>query len=144
MRKSIIITLFILFFSGMLDLAARLPFVDYLFPEQGALQDFEFTDFIFSKRSLDTVRNKEITIINFGLLDRRGIARLIDSLNLYSPRVIGIVALFNCPPASDTSNCAALRDPEGSQLLSSAIRRTKKCVLASALRVRKSGLYEDS
>lgn len=142
MRKSIIITLFILFFSGILELATRLPLVDYLFPEQGALQDFEFTDFIFSKRSSDTVRNKQITVINFGSLDRRGIARLVDTLNRYSPRIIAIDAFFNCPPGPpDTVRCAALRDPEGSEMLSSAIRRTKTCVLASALKNR-TGIFE--
>ncbi|MEI9919690.1 MAG: CHASE2 domain-containing protein [Bacteroidota bacterium] len=126
----------------MLELATRLPFVDYLFPEQGALQDFEFTDFIFSKRSNDTVRHKKITVINFGSLDRRGIARLLDTLNRYNPSVVGVDAFFNCPPGvTDTARCPRLRDPEASQLLSLAIQRTKKIVLASAL-LNRQGIFE--
>ncbi len=47
------------------------------FPEQSALDDFEFEDFSFSTRKTYGSKDENIVLINIGNLDRRGIAKQI-------------------------------------------------------------------
>ncbi len=66
-------------------------------PVGDALGDMDMTDIRFSDPRLreDPVVNEDITIVNFGNLDRVGIAALVDILNKYNPKVIAIDALFD-------------------------------------------------
>lgn len=78
--------------------------VDFLDPVGAALGDVELTDMVFSKfrdedrHGVDT----NIVIVNIGYSDRAEIGEMIDNLNAYDPKVIGIDAFFRQPKDAET------------------------------------------
>ncbi len=116
--------------SGTLSVFASLVLVGWLllkfdssriFVE--ALQDYNITDIYFSKLSDERPQSPEIVLVNFGDVDRTTIAQMIESVNKYEPKVIGIHKLFAPEVNYD--------DPIGDSLLSVACSKVKNLVLMS-------------
>lgn len=70
--------------------------IDFLNPIQNSMDNFNLTDMVFSsirdpqKVPVDT----DIVVVNIGNLTRSGIAKEIEIINSYEPRVIGIDSFF--------------------------------------------------
>jgi len=73
--------------------------LDIIDPLAESFRDTELTDMVFSQFRDEPPADTNIVIVNFGLLDRGGIAAQIMNLNKYQPKVIGIDALFLSPRA---------------------------------------------
>lgn len=96
--------------------------VDFLDPVGAALGDVELTDMVFSQfRNEDRYGvDTNIVIVNIGFSDREQIAEMIDQLNVYDPKVIGIDAFFRDE-----------KDPEIDEMLASAMSDVENLVLVS-------------
>jgi CHASE2 domain-containing sensor protein len=68
--------------------------LDFLSPFQKAIENFDVSDYAFTKFEGDTYFESDVVLINLEKLDRRGIARLLDSISAHKPKVIGLDALF--------------------------------------------------
>jgi len=96
---------------------------DVFSPVSDAFKDFELTDMYFShfKESEDVEEN--IVLVNIGNLNRAEVADLINILNEYQPKAIGIDAFFRNPK----------KEPGVDSALVEAFSRTKNLVLVSEL-----------
>lgn len=105
--------------------------IDFLDPIQNTLEDFYVSDIVFSKlRDYDEVTvDTNIVLVNIGLLDRRAIARQVEIINKYKPKVLGIDARF-----------ITLKDPSDDSLLQAAFSRVKNLVLVSELKMISPGV----
>jgi len=111
------------------------------FPEQAALFDFEFEDFIFSVKESKTEVDTNIVLINIGLLSRAEIAQQINIISRYKPKVIGMNVIFGCP----FEDCSQRSDTVDNKSLSEAIKTAGNVVLSSKLwssKVNSSGQYD--
>ncbi|MCO5268649.1 MAG: CHASE2 domain-containing protein [Brumimicrobium sp.] len=69
--------------------------INYLNPITKSFEDFEFTDLYYSNlREKSLLVNKDIVLVNIGRESRQSIAKQIEILNKYQPKVIGLDALF--------------------------------------------------
>ncbi len=79
--------------------------IDWLDPVQNFLQDLEITDIFFSSvRNHDEIpQDTNIVLVNVGFLKRQQIAKQIEIINQYNPKVIGIDVFFkkNYPDSID-------------------------------------------
>jgi CHASE2 domain-containing sensor protein len=99
-----------------------------------ALKDFELTDYAFSKLRPDPEADQRIILVNIGNLSRREVAREIQLIAQYKPRVIAFDGFFNCEGGlRDTLNCPQLLDTLGNLMLSAAIQSSPRFVLATKL-----------
>ncbi len=83
------------FIFGLMGLFASLTYfkVFELFDPIGEMfADFELTDIVFSQLQDDPIADERIVMVNFGVIPREGIARQIEILNKYNPKVIGLDA----------------------------------------------------
>lgn len=129
-----VIVLIITFFLGYATpwITDRI-FFQVAFPQLIALQDFHWEDFVFKLRP-DVGREDRITLINISEGNRLDIARQIELINSYEPRVIGMDVFFNCPDGrKDSANCLFGMDTVANGALHRAIRKSKKFVLSSRI-----------
>lgn len=97
-----------------------------------ALGDVELTDYVFSGIRDDPDVDTTVTIVNIGELSRRDIAKEIEIISKYKPKVIGIDSFFDCESGvRDTLNCRQLIDTAGNRMLSDAIRKAGNVILVS-------------
>ena len=91
-------------------------------PMKTALKDFDFNDVAYSKlgKGKDIPPDSRITVVNIGDLDRLGIAALIEKVNVYNPKVIGLDAYFE-----------GEREREKDSILASVFSKTKNLVVVS-------------
>jgi CHASE2 domain-containing sensor protein len=102
-------------------------------PISQALQDFELTDYAFSKLRPDPTVDERIIIVNLAP-SRREMAQQLQVISQYKPKVIGIDSYFDCEGnLRDSINCPQLKDTLGNLLLSSAIADAGNVVLVSKL-----------
>lgn len=96
---------------------------DFLNPIGDALSDMKITDQVFSNPAYreDPDFEENIVIVNFGRLDRRGIAQQINIINRYHPRVIGIDTFFR----------SLKEDSIGDLILADALSNIENLVLGS-------------
>ncbi|MBC7487657.1 MAG: CHASE2 domain-containing protein [Cytophagaceae bacterium] len=97
---------------------------DIVNPLAKALADFELTDVVFSHMRGNPGTEPNVTIVNIGQLDRRGVAALIEEINAHHPKVVGIDAFFRAPK----------EDVEGDSLLSAAFSKVDHMVIVSQLK----------
>lgn len=95
---------------------------DVFSPISDAFKDFELTDMYFSHFKESEEVENNIVLVNIGNLDRGGVAELINVLNEYQPKAIGIDAFFRSP-----------KEPQLDSALVQAFSRTKNLVLVSEL-----------
>jgi CHASE2 domain-containing sensor protein len=97
----------------------RGPIVD---PLHDALYDMELTDLVFSKLRKETEADTNIVIVNIGELSREMIAKELQIIAKYEPRVIGIDVLFK-----------NTKDRVGDSLLKNELQAVKRLIMASKL-----------
>ncbi|HSY62624.1 MAG TPA: CHASE2 domain-containing protein [Cytophaga sp.] len=110
---------------GFIWVISNIPInADVFSPISDTFKDFELTDMYFShfKESEDEENN--IVLVNIGVLPREGVAELINVLNEYQPKAIGIDAFFRKPD---------LANPKQDSALAAAFSKTKNLVLVSEL-----------
>lgn len=91
-------------------------------PMKMALKDFDFNDIAYAKAHKDDEikEDKRIIIVNTGVLDRAEIGFLIEKVNEYKPKVIGLDIYFE-----------GEKDPQKDSILREAFRKTKNLVAVS-------------
>lgn len=113
-------SMFIIFCIWVITL---IPFnSDLLNPIEKTFSDFKLTDIYYSHIKESPVASDDIVLVNIGYLPREGIAEMINIINEYKPKVVGIDAFFRQP-----------KNPEGDQALMHAFRNTQNLVLVSEL-----------
>jgi CHASE2 domain-containing sensor protein len=115
--------------SGLTSLRAFSAFD----PISVALQEFDLTDYVFSKFRDAPNPDPRIVLVNIGH-SRREIGQQIQIISQYKPKVIGIDSYFDCEGGLyDTINCPQLLDTLGNLMLSNAIQEAGNVVLVSRL-----------
>ncbi len=115
-------TLFIFLLMGAFNMLFFLKIFDVFDPVGDALGDMEMTDVVFSQLREPPPVEERIVLVNIGRLNRAEIGYMIDIVNQYEPRVIGIDAFFAVP--KDSMLDATLED---------ALGRVPNLVIASKL-----------
>lgn len=110
MRRFLLDTIFCsLFIFSLIGLFASVTFFRFfdIFDHIGEMfEDFELTDLVFSQLQDDPVADENIVIVNIGTIPREGLARQIEIINTYNPKVIGLDALL--PPGKPWPEDSAL------------------------------------
>jgi CHASE2 domain-containing sensor protein len=91
-------------------------------PMKMALKDFDFNDIAYAKAHKDERIKKDdrVVIVNTGYLDRAELGFLIETVNAYQPKVIGLDIFFE-----------GEREPEKDSILREAFKKTKNLVAVS-------------
>jgi CHASE2 domain-containing sensor protein len=91
-------------------------------PLKMALKDFDFNDITFSKykKKRDINPDNRIVIVNTGMLDRAALGFLIEKINTYNPKVIGLDIYFE-----------GEKEPEKDSIFREACRKAKNLVAVS-------------
>jgi CHASE2 domain-containing sensor protein len=99
--------------------------IDFLDPIQNTIEDFKITDIVFSqRRTTDDVKiDTNIVLVNVGKLNRFGIAKEIEILNQYEPKIVAIDAFF-----SDEKN------PDNDSVFAEVLGQTKNLIIVSELK----------
>ena len=127
-------TLFVFGLMWALDRITQLNMFDAFDPIGKALNDFELTDYAFSRIRKDPLVDQRIVLVNIGHIPRAAIAEQIRIISQHNPKVIGIDGYFNCEGGlRDPFNCPQLLDTLGNLLLSNAIQEAGNVVLVSKL-----------
>lgn len=92
---TILCSLFIFSLIGLFASATFFKIFDVFDPIGEMFADFELTDIVFSQLQDDPIADDRIVIVNFGVIPREGIARQIEILNKYEPKVIGLDAMLD-------------------------------------------------
>lgn len=103
---------------GFTSILSRINILDSI---TTSISDIDITDIYFSSGFSYKDKNvdKDIVLINFGVLDRSGIAQLINNINKHNPKVIGMDTFFSTRKDS-------IRD----YMLRDAFQNTNNLVLA--------------
>ena len=93
-------------------------------PMKLALKDFDFNDIAYAKAHKDEgiAIDRRIVIVNIGHLDRAELGFLIEKVNEYNPKVIGLDTYFEGPKELE---------PQKDSILKEAFRKTKNLVAVS-------------
>ena len=116
-RDTILATISVFIF---LILLGMIPLNFYVLnPMKLALKDFDFNDITYAKlgRAENTPVDNRIVIVNSGHYDRAELGFLIEKINSYNPRVIGLDIYFETE-----------REPENDSILRETLRNTKNLV----------------
>ncbi len=95
---------------------------DVLDPIGDAVADIEITDLVFSELRSIPPADTNIVIVNIGNLPREGIADIVNIINEFNPKTVGIDAFFSNPKDSITD-----------QKLMNALSQVENLVLVSKL-----------
>jgi CHASE2 domain-containing sensor protein len=109
---------------GML---ALLPINTHILdPIQMGLQDFDFTDMTYARlgKNKKSTTDNRIVIVNIEQADRAAIARLLQRVKSYQPKVIGLDVLFE-----------TAKLPQTDSALAAEIKQTPNLILASKLQM---------
>lgn len=98
--------------------------LNFLDPIENTIQDLNLADVVFSKMiKNDTIQiDTNIVLVNIGDLNRRGIAKQLEIINRYEPKVVGIDAFFR-----------NLNNPLNDSTLKAVFESTKNLVLVNKL-----------
>lgn len=123
--------LIFVFFFAIGKLADQFTLLD---PLGDAFADVELTDIMFSRMGKNEqfrsetnedgenikIINKDIVLVNVGPVDRRGIAHMVNVVNQYEPKVIGLDIFFrkDKEPEQDFPLIAALSDVDNLVMVS--------------------------
>lgn len=104
--------------------------LDLIDPIGKALDDFQTTDLVYNALRDEPAKDTNITLVNISTLNRASLATLINNLNKYNPKVIGIDARFF---KDKTEYYVQNGLVNGDSLLEIAFAGTKNLVLATEL-----------
>lgn len=114
----------ILVFGAFFLIGKATEKINFFDPISDAFSDVELTDLAFSRleknKKLRDDEQSVVTIVNIGHIPRQGIAILIDSINKYNPKAIGIDAFLRADKGFATD-----------APLMAAIMNTKNCVMVT-------------
>lgn len=96
-RDTILCSLFIFGIMGLFASVTLFKVFDLFDPIGDMFSDFELTDIVFSQLQDDPIADERIVIVNIGDLPREGIARQIEIINKYQPKVIGLDVMLDAP-----------------------------------------------
>lgn len=131
---SLIITVFVFFMLWGANAITDLKVFSAFDPIGQAIKDFELTDYVFSQIREDPQVDPRIVLVNISDLPRAGLAREIQLISQYKPRVIGFDGFFDCEGGlRDSINCPQLLDTLGNLMLANAIQEAGNVVLGSKL-----------
>lgn len=97
---------------------------DFLSPLDDMFEDFDYTDIVFSKFHKSDVFDDRIILVNIGALPKSQIAKQIENINKYNPKVIGLDVFPLIPNPNNLS---------GDSLFAEASSKSNNFVLASKL-----------
>ncbi len=115
-------TLFILLMMLLLSKLTYFKIFDILDPIGDAFADMETTDIVFSQIREAPTAEEDIVLVNIGIENRAGIAYMLNTINQYDPKVVGVDTFFKTP-----------KDSIGDMLLEEAFANTKNLILVSKL-----------
>lgn len=126
-RDTLFSTIFVFLITGLLGLLViNIHVFD---PFKKSFVDFELTDIYYSKiRSENSFADTNIVIINIGLLKRDSIALMLNRVNSFNPKVVGLDGIF-----------ANRKDNVPDSLLKAAFAATQNLVLAGNLNREEKG-----
>ncbi|MFZ4547264.1 MAG: CHASE2 domain-containing protein [Bacteroidales bacterium] len=126
-RDTLLSTFFVFLITGLLGLF--IINIHVFDPFKRAFHDFDLTDIYYSKiRAEESLLDTNIVLINIGQLKRDSISIMLNKINKYNPKVVGLDAFFTCR-----------KDNFSDSLLKSAFALTPNLVLAEILDVRENG-----
>ncbi|MCX7735095.1 MAG: CHASE2 domain-containing protein [Candidatus Kapabacteria bacterium] len=98
--------------------------LNFLDPIENTIQDLNLSDIVFSKmiKKDDIQVDTNIVLVNIGRLTRYGIAKQLEIINRYEPKVVGIDVFFR-----------KLNNPFNDSTLKAVLQKTKNAVLVSKL-----------
>ncbi|HMJ69975.1 MAG TPA: CHASE2 domain-containing protein [Cyclobacteriaceae bacterium] len=132
--QSLAITVFVFFMLWVANKVTDLKLFTAFDTIGQAMRDFELTDYAFSKLRETPNVDEKIVLVNFGSIDRRTLAQVIQKINTYKPRVIGIDGFYNCEGGlRDSINCPQLLDTLGNLMLGMSMAEADRVVLATKL-----------
>ncbi len=132
--KCVFVTAFVFIMLLVVNFITDLKFFTAFDPVSQALGQFELTNQVFSNLREDPKIDERVVLVNLGQLSRREVAREIQIISKFKPRVIGIDSYYNCEGGlKDSINCPQLLDTLGNLLLSDAIQQAGNVVLVSRL-----------
>lgn len=104
---------------------------EFLNPFANALKDFKFTDIYYSRLKSDqsSMPDTNVVVVNIGYNSREEIARQVEIINRFNPKVVAIDATFEQP-----------RSPEEDSALKTVLRKYENVVLASYFISNQDGL----
>ena len=88
-------------------------------PFEKAFKDFKFTDIFYSKRINKTQRNDKIILVNIKHADRFQLAQLINTIDQFQPKAVGLDIIFQDKKLEFTDS-----------LLKAALTSSKKLITA--------------
>jgi CHASE2 domain-containing sensor protein len=113
-------TAFILFMMFAFSKLTYFKIFDVLDPIGDVFADMESTDIVFSQLRESPTGEEDIVLVNIGMENREGISYLINIINQYNPKVIGVDTFFKSP-----------KDSIGDLLLEEAFASVENLVLVS-------------
>lgn len=116
-------TLFILVFAWGVSQVTAFKIMEVFDPIGDVFADMESTDIVFSQMKEPPTAEEDIVLVNIGSLSRGEIATMVNIVNAYNPKVIGIDTFFKNPK----------EDTLGDLMLSEAFAQVKNLVLVSKL-----------
>lgn len=132
-RDTVLATISVFFVMWLFAfIPANMHFLD---PIKIALTDIDFNDLSYStlKSHRTNGMDDKIVIINIRQAGRDTIAQVINKLNNFHTRAIGLDVLFNAP-----------KDPSKDKQLADAIKSSSNIVLSDKLEWNKDTLYHDA
>jgi CHASE2 domain-containing sensor protein len=132
--QCVYVTVFVFVMLLLVSIMTDLKLFGAFDPVSQALGQFELTNQVFSRLREDPKIDERVVLVNIGQLERRELAREIQIISKYKPKVIGIDSYFDCEGGlMDSINCPQLLDTLGNLLLSDAIQQAGNVVLVSKL-----------
>jgi len=119
---TILATIFIFGLMGLFSSVTAFKIFELFDPIGDALADVRITDVVFSQLREDPVAEEDIVLVNIGLEPRAGIATMLQIINAYNPKVIGVDTFFSIP-----------KDSLGDALLEEALAQIENLVLVTKL-----------
>lgn len=120
--------IFVFLFAGLFLNISELKIFEVLNPIEETLSDMEISDLAVSQIRRDPKPDTNITVINVSHLDRAGIARQINIIQLFKPKVLGVDVFFF--QEKDSAEDAQLAE---------ALGKVENLVMASRLTVDDKG-----
>ncbi|WNB18570.1 CHASE2 domain-containing protein [Marivirga arenosa] len=102
-----------------------------------ALDDVEFTDVVYSNLREAPPAEDDIVLVNIGRLPRPAIAKQIEIINKYKPKVVGLDTFFPYPkgPDQDTALARVLTEVENLVMASKMLNFNEETASFDSLRI---------
>ena len=131
--RSLYLSFFVFFALFGVASLTKIKIFNAFDPISQALQEFELTDYVFSKLREPPLPDDRIVLVNIGP-SRAAVAEQLRIISKHKPKVIGIDSFFNCEGGMyDTLNCPQLLDTLGNLMLGNAIQEAGNVVMVSRL-----------